>query len=75
MVEIDFRRPLARDCLKSIFTGIGFFLCFARRCRIDTVGHLFARGVTAHHVSLSDEGDLVLAFVVLEQSGFSLPPA
>ncbi len=29
---------------------------------------LAARGVTAHHVSLSDEGDLVLAFVVLEQS-------
>jgi holo-[acyl-carrier protein] synthase len=29
---------------------------------------LAARGITAHHVSLSDEGDFVLAFVVLEQS-------
>ncbi len=29
---------------------------------------LAARGVGAHHVSLSDEGDLVLAFVVLERS-------
>ena len=30
-----------------------------------------ACGVAAHHVSLSDEGDLVLAFVVLEQSNSS----
>lgn len=29
---------------------------------------LAARGINAHHVSLSDEGDLVLAYVVLEQS-------
>ena len=27
---------------------------------------LAARGVTAHHVSLSDESDLVLAYVILE---------
>ena len=36
---------------------------------------LVARSVTAHHVSLSDEGDLVLAFVVLEQAHASASPA
>ncbi|HSJ81963.1 MAG TPA: holo-ACP synthase [Thiobacillus sp.] len=41
------------------------------QCAPELDGWLAARGVTAHHVSLSDEGDLVLAFVVLEQS--SLP--
>ena len=37
-------------------------------CAPELVAWLAARGVTAHYVSLSDEGDLVLAFVVLEQS-------
>lgn len=37
-------------------------------CAPELAAWLAARGVTAHHVSLSDEGDLVLAFVVLEQS-------
>jgi holo-[acyl-carrier protein] synthase len=36
---------------------------------------LATRGVTAHHISLSDEGDLVLAFVVLEQSSPTHPSA
>lgn len=40
-------------------------------CAPELSAWLAARGVTAHHVSLSDEGDLVLAFVVLEQSNFS----
>ena len=35
---------------------------------------LAARGITAQHVSLSDEGDLVMAFVVLEQTRIH-PPA
>ena len=35
---------------------------------------LVAHSVTAHHVSLSDEGDLVLAFVVLEQVHASANP-
>ncbi|MEQ1592923.1 MAG: holo-ACP synthase [Thiobacillaceae bacterium] len=38
-------------------------------CAPELDAWLAARGITAHHVSLSDEGDLVLAFVVLEQSG------
>ncbi len=38
------------------------------QCAPGLSAWLAARGVTAHHVSLSDEGDLVLAFVVLEQS-------
>ena len=38
-------------------------------CAPELTAWLAARGVTGHHVSLSDEGDLVLAFVVLEQSG------
>jgi holo-[acyl-carrier protein] synthase len=37
-------------------------------CAPELVAWLAVRGVTGHHVSLSDEGDLVLAFVVLEQS-------
>jgi holo-[acyl-carrier protein] synthase len=37
-------------------------------CAPELAAWLTARGVTGHHVSLSDEGDLVLAFVVLEQS-------
>lgn len=38
------------------------------QCAPELDDWLAARDVTAHHVSLSDEGDLVLAFVVLEQS-------
>lgn len=38
-------------------------------CAPELAAWLVERGITAHHVSLSDEGDLVLAFVVLEQSG------
>lgn len=38
------------------------------QCATELDTWLAERGVTAHHVSLSDEGDLVLAFVVLEQS-------
>lgn len=38
------------------------------QCAPELGAWLAACGVTAHHVSLSDEGDLVLAFVVLEQS-------
>jgi len=45
------------------------------QCSPDLAAWLVARGVTAHHVSLSDEGDLVLAFVVLEQSGHPHNPA
>ena len=37
-------------------------------CAPELDAWLAARGIMAHHVSLSDEGDLVLAFVVLEQS-------
>ncbi len=44
-------------------------------CAPELASWLTQRGVTGQYVSLSDEGDLVLAFVVLEQSGFSLPPA
>jgi holo-[acyl-carrier protein] synthase len=36
-------------------------------CAPELATWLAARGITAHHVSLSDEGNLVLAFVVLEQ--------
>jgi holo-[acyl-carrier protein] synthase len=45
------------------------------QCAPELAAWLQARGVTAHHVSLSDEGDLVLAFVVLEQSSPPLPSA
>jgi len=38
-------------------------------CAPELAAWLVARGITSHHASLSDEGDLVLAFVVLEQSG------
>lgn len=38
-------------------------------CAPELARWLVTRGITAHHVSLSDEDDLVLAFVVLEQSG------
>jgi holo-[acyl-carrier protein] synthase len=38
-------------------------------CAPELNAWLATRGICAHHVSLSDEGDLVLAFVVLEQSG------
>jgi holo-[acyl-carrier protein] synthase len=44
-------------------------------CAPELNAWLQQRGVTAHHVSLSDEGDLVLAFVVLEQSSPPFPPA
>lgn len=35
-------------------------------CAPELAAWLAARKVTAHHVSLSDEGDLVLAYVILE---------
>jgi holo-[acyl-carrier protein] synthase len=35
-------------------------------CAPELAAWLASRGVTAHHVSLSDEGDLVLAYVILE---------
>jgi holo-[acyl-carrier protein] synthase len=35
-------------------------------CAPELAAWLATRGVTGHHVSLSDEGDLVLAFVILE---------
>lgn len=35
-------------------------------CAPDLAAWLAERGVTAHHVSLSDEGNLVLAYVILE---------
>ena len=35
-------------------------------CAPELAEWLAARKVTAHHVSLSDEGDLVLAYVILE---------
>ena len=44
-------------------------------CAPELANWLAQRGVTGQHVSLSDEGDLVLAFVVLEQSASPLPPA
>ena len=47
------------------------FLQFAA----ELAAWLVARGVTAHHVSLSDEGELVLAFVVLEQPSPPHPSA
>jgi len=37
-------------------------------CAPELSDWLAARRITAHHVSLSDEGNLVLAFVVLEQT-------
>ena len=37
-------------------------------CAPTLAAWLEARGITAHHVSLSDEGDLVLAYVILETS-------
>lgn len=35
-------------------------------CAPELDAWLTSRGVTAHHVSLSDESDLVLAYVILE---------
>jgi holo-[acyl-carrier protein] synthase len=35
-------------------------------CAPELTTWLAAQGVVAHHVSLSDEGDLVLAYVILE---------
>jgi len=35
-------------------------------CAPELAAWLVDRGITAHHVSLSDEGDLVLAYVILE---------
>jgi holo-[acyl-carrier protein] synthase len=35
-------------------------------CAPALAAWLASRGMTAHHVSLSDEGDLVLAYVILE---------
>ncbi|WP_324780557.1 holo-ACP synthase [Thiobacillus sedimenti] len=37
-------------------------------CAPELAEWLAVRGITAHHVSLSDEGDLVLAYVVLERA-------
>lgn len=36
-------------------------------CAHELAVWLAARGINAHHVSLSDEGDLVLAYVILER--------
>ncbi len=36
------------------------------QCAPELDAWLAARGVTAHHVSLSDESDLILAYVILE---------
>ncbi len=36
------------------------------QCAPELAAWLASRGVTGHHVSLTDEGDLVLAFVILE---------
>ena len=36
------------------------------QCAPELDDWLAARGVTAHHVSLSDEGELILAYVILE---------
>lgn len=36
-------------------------------CAPELAAWLADRGITAHHVSLSDEGDLVLAYVILER--------
>ena len=36
------------------------------QCAPELDAWLATRGVTAHHVSLSDEGNLVLAYVILE---------
>lgn len=44
-------------------------------CAPELVSWLALRGIAAQHVSLADEGDLVLAFVVLERSGSALPQA
>ena len=38
------------------------------QCAPELAAWLAACGVAAHHVSLSDEGDLVLAFVILEKA-------
>jgi holo-[acyl-carrier protein] synthase len=35
-------------------------------CAPELSAWLAQRGISAHHVSLSDEGDLVLAYVILE---------
>lgn len=37
-------------------------------CAPELARWLAERGIHAHHVSLSDEGDLVLAYVILERS-------
>lgn len=44
-------------------------------CAPELTAWLVKRGILAHHVSLSDEGNLVLAFVVLEQSDPPRNPA
>ena len=44
-------------------------------CAPELTTWLAKRGILAHHVSLSDEGDLVLAYVVLEQSDPPRNPA
>jgi len=36
------------------------------QCAPELDAWLAVRGITAHDVSLSDEGDLVLAYVILE---------
>ena len=36
-------------------------------CAPKLVSWLVDRGINAHHVSLSDEGDLILAYVILER--------
>ncbi len=44
-------------------------------CAPELAAWLAARSITAHHVSLSDEGQFVLAFVVLEQTPSPTSPA
>lgn len=44
-------------------------------CAPELAEWLAARSITAHHVSLSDEGNFVLAFVVLEQTPSPISPA
>ncbi len=57
------RAPLALHSLALLRDTLGkpYF-----ECAPELDAWLAARGVTAHHVSLSDEGDFVQAFAILE---------
>jgi holo-[acyl-carrier protein] synthase len=37
-------------------------------CAPELVAWLTAQGIVAHHLSLSDEGELVLAYAILEKT-------